>query len=248
MTKFELGGQLGFVGEDGFTSLPQTVLVRSLAALENAKDKNKMKTDWDGSSDKYARMDCQMAGKAGPGGAGIKTGEGNAGGEGIYGIHWPGISHHRGWACRPELTLGRSRHKRIPKNVSFRDDGYQGKDREYLRTRRTYVLKAVSESKRAISLCRYQNRLKTAGLEEDEATVKDDVQGLIHIGLNIAAGERECAWRGRDQRFYAATAQRAVQIRPAGNQGGSAENAEAYFSRIFIPGGFGLRQQTKPPV
>lgn len=56
LTKFEIGKNLGFVGEDGFTSLPQNILIRSLAREETKKEKNKMKTDWDGSSDKYARM------------------------------------------------------------------------------------------------------------------------------------------------------------------------------------------------
>ncbi len=37
--------------------------------------------------------------------------------------------------------------------------------------------------------------MEALGLQEDEATIRDDVQGLIHIGLNIAAGERECVWK-----------------------------------------------------
>lgn len=49
----------------GFTSLPQTVLVRSLASSKDAKEKNKMKTDWDGSSDKYARMIAKWLEKLG---------------------------------------------------------------------------------------------------------------------------------------------------------------------------------------
>ena len=56
LTKFELGKQLGFVGRGWLYQLPQTVLVRSLASSKDAKEKIKMKTDWDGSSDKYARM------------------------------------------------------------------------------------------------------------------------------------------------------------------------------------------------
>lgn len=31
LTKFEIGKKLGFIGEDGFTSLPQSVLIRELA-------------------------------------------------------------------------------------------------------------------------------------------------------------------------------------------------------------------------
>ena len=55
-TKFELGQKLGFVGEDGFTSLPQDILIMTLANEEDTKEKNKLRTDTEGSSDKYARM------------------------------------------------------------------------------------------------------------------------------------------------------------------------------------------------
>jgi len=92
-------------------------------------------------------------------------------------------------------TLGKSRHKRIPKNVSFEMMATKGDDREYLRTRRTCVLKAVSEGKGRVSYTEIQKYLEALGLQEDEATIRDDVQGLIHIGLNIAAGERECVWK-----------------------------------------------------
>ena len=35
LTKFEIGKKLGFVGEDGFTSLPQNILIRALAMEES---------------------------------------------------------------------------------------------------------------------------------------------------------------------------------------------------------------------
>ena len=56
LTKYEIGKKLGFVGEAGFTSLPLNVLIMTLATTDEPKEKNKIKTDWDGSSDKYARM------------------------------------------------------------------------------------------------------------------------------------------------------------------------------------------------
>lgn len=195
LTKFELGKQLGFVGEDGFTSLPQTVLVRSLASSKDAKEKNKMKTDWDGSSDKYARMIAKWLEKLGLVKQTAKsvtvTLAGRKYTESIgqsYVITGLGIT-------ALNRTLGKSRHKRIPKNVSFEMMATKGDDREYLRTRRTYVLKAVSEGKGRVSYTEIQKYLEALGLQEDEATIRDDVQGLIHIGLNIAAEERGCVWK-----------------------------------------------------
>lgn len=201
LTKFELGKQLGFVGEDGFTSLPQTVLVRSLSALGNAKDKNKMKTDWDGSSDKYARMIAKWLEKLGLVEQAAKPVTVTlAGKEYTETIGQAYVITKDGLAAL-NRTLGRSRHKRIPKNVSFEMMATKGKDRDYLRTRRAYVLKAVSESKGTISYDDIAGCLKAVKLAEDEATVKDDVQGLIHIGLNIDAGERECAWKDQINDF-----------------------------------------------
>lgn len=59
LSKFEIGSQLGFVGDEGFTSLPQNILLTSLAMTDDLHEKNKMKSDWDGSSDKYARQICK---------------------------------------------------------------------------------------------------------------------------------------------------------------------------------------------
>ena len=38
--KFELGKNLGFIGEDGFTSIPQDVLIMTLATTEDTKEIN----------------------------------------------------------------------------------------------------------------------------------------------------------------------------------------------------------------
>ena len=36
--------------------MPQNLLIRALSETEDAKQRNKMKANWEGSSDKYARM------------------------------------------------------------------------------------------------------------------------------------------------------------------------------------------------
>ena len=56
LTKFEIGRQLGFTGEGGFTSMPQSVFVRSLSKAADSNERKKMRANWEGSSDKYARM------------------------------------------------------------------------------------------------------------------------------------------------------------------------------------------------
>ncbi|WP_434641849.1 restriction endonuclease FokI recognition domain-containing protein [Thermoanaerobacterium thermosaccharolyticum] len=56
LTKFEIGSQLGFVGEGGFTSIPQRLVVQALVNMP--EEKSKILQDVEGTSDKYARMIC----------------------------------------------------------------------------------------------------------------------------------------------------------------------------------------------
>ena len=58
MTKFEIGSQLGFIGEAGFTSIPQHMIVRGLLETTNSKERAKLLQDTEGTSDKYVRTIC----------------------------------------------------------------------------------------------------------------------------------------------------------------------------------------------
>ena len=195
LTKFELGKQLGFVGEGGFTSLPQAVLVRALAATTELRERNKMKVDWDGSSDKYARMIAKWLVKLGlveqvPKTVSVTIG-GNTYEETIgqaYLITAAGIA-------ALNRARGRSRHRRIPKNVCYEMLATKGSDREYLRTRRTYLLKAISE-RSPITLDALRTYLQSVGLDTPLDTITDDVRGLINIGIDIELRGSTCTFRG----------------------------------------------------
>lgn len=194
LTKFELGKQLGFTGEDGFTSLPQSVLVRALAATAEPRERNKMKADWDGSSDKYARMIAKWLVKLGlveqvPKTVCVAIGD-NTYEETIgqaYLITAAGIA-------ALNRTRGRSRHRRIPKNVCYEMLATKGSDREYLRTRRTYLLKAISE-RSPITLEALRIYLQSVGLETPIDAIADDVRGLINIGIDIELRHDTCFFR-----------------------------------------------------
>ncbi|MGV2643795.1 hypothetical protein GNF86_20640, partial [Clostridium perfringens] len=56
LTKFDIGKNLGFSGESGFTSLPLNIMIQTLADTDLLSEKSKIRQDWEGSSDKYARM------------------------------------------------------------------------------------------------------------------------------------------------------------------------------------------------
>ena len=53
-TKFELGKQLGFYGELGFTSIPQNIYIYDYN-MANISERNKIRSNEEGDSDKYAR-------------------------------------------------------------------------------------------------------------------------------------------------------------------------------------------------
>lgn len=184
LTKFEIGQQLGFIGEDGFTSMPQKIFIRSLANAE-AKERKTMKADWEGSSDKYARMIASWLEKLGLVEKTPKTitvlSAGKEYTETIgqaYMITANGITAIR-------KANGKSKHKRIVKNVCWEMLSTKGADREYLRTRRAFILKYLSENKNSVSVFDIINYLKTVNLNESENTILDDIKGLQNIGINI---------------------------------------------------------------
>lgn len=184
LTKFEIGQRLGFIGEDGFTSMPQKIFIRSLANAE-PKERKSMKADWEGSSDKYARMIASWLEKLGlvekmpkmitvsTAGKEYKETIGQA-----YMITANGITALR-------KADGKSKHKRIAKNVCWEMFSTKGADREYFRTRRAFILKYLFESKNSVSVLDIMNYLKTVNLNETENTISDDIKGLQNIGINI---------------------------------------------------------------
>lgn len=184
LTKFEIGQQLGFVGENGFTSMPQKIFVRSLVNA-SPKDRKTMKADWEGSSDKYARMIASWLEKLGlvekvPKTITVLT----AGKEYKETIGQAYIITAKGLTALRKAN-GKSKHKRIAKNVCWEMLSTKGKDREYLRTRRAYVLKYLSENKDGVMVTEIINYFETVNLAETEKTILDDIKGLQNIGINI---------------------------------------------------------------
>ncbi len=190
LTKFEIGQQLGFIGEDGFTSMPQKIFIRSLVNATPSERKT-MKADWEGSSDKYARMIAGWLETLGlvekipktitviTAGKEYKETIGQA-----YVITASGITELR-------KANGKSKHKRIAKNVCWEMLSTKGSDREYLRTRRAFILKYLSENKKEISVFDVVDYLKSVGLNENENTILDDIKGLQNIGINISQNDNK---------------------------------------------------------
>ncbi len=183
LTKFEIGKQLGFVGEDGFTSLPQNILVRSLRQTRNSTRRRKMLTDWDGTSDKYARMIANWLKHMGWVTQAKKWVTATFGEEGYeYLIPQAYLITAEGLQAR-RRGLGTNIRSRIPKSVFWEMLATKGKDRDYIRTRRALVLQGIAD--KSCSLQVLMQRLADRGFNESEATISNDLRGLKRIGLNI---------------------------------------------------------------
>lgn len=185
LTKYEIGKKLGFVGEAGFTSLPLNVLIMTLATTDEPKEKNKIKTDWDGSSDKYARMISGWLVKLGLLVQRPKLVTVDFGGE----LYSETIGHaymitDRGLKAVRRL-LGINKVARVSKNVFWEMLATKGIDKNYIRTRRAYILKILIESNKVLTLEDIKGKLKLASINESINTIKDDINGLINTGINI---------------------------------------------------------------
>lgn len=185
LSKFEIGSQLGFVGDEGFTSLPQNILLTSLAMTDDLHEKNKMKSDWDGSSDKYARQICKWLQKLGL----VRQVEkeykvtiGNK--EYTEKLGQAYMITHEGLKAYRKLQ-GVNKVSRVSKNVFWEMLCPKATDRYYIRNRRAYLIKFLSDSNSALSLTKLQAKLKEVEFEESIETIRDDLIGLQNIGLFI---------------------------------------------------------------
>lgn len=185
LTKYEIGKKLGFAGEAGFTSLPLNVLIMTLATTDEPKEKNKIKTDWDGSSDKYARMISGWLVKLGLLVQRPKLVTIDFGGE----VYSETIGHaymitDKGLKAVRKL-LGVNKVARVSKNVFWEMLATKGIDKNYIRTRRAYILKILIESNKVLTLDNIKDKLELFDIKESITTIKDDINGLINTGINI---------------------------------------------------------------
>ena len=188
LTKFELAGNLGFVGEDGFISYPLASIIAAMASTTDEKERADIRSDWESSLDKYARTIAQWLVKLGlletdtkelslPYGNHVVSGK-----LGGFRITPVGERYLRN-------ASGNSRHGRTEKIVSYEMFATKGIDREYLRLRRSLILKFLADKKKKCtfdSICKF---LKYYNLTETTETVKDDVHGFINLGLELVVDE-----------------------------------------------------------
>lgn len=180
LTKFEIGRNLGFTSEAGFISFPQNIWAQ--AYQEHPEERAIIRNNYEGSSDKYARMICSWLNEIGWVNISGKQVVEQYGGKSYsctiaqaYTITALGRSNYK-------RAIGKSSSARVPKIVFMGMLSTKPVDKDYLRLRRALIIKYTENEYR--SLDDIKNYLNSQGLDESTDTIKDDLQGLINIGLN----------------------------------------------------------------
>lgn len=183
LTKFELGSRLGFIGEAGFTSIPQNIWVAAYCDETDPEKKKKIRSDEEGSSDKYARMICSWLCGIGWVQRTAKTVKESYGGKDYeckigqaYVITMEGLKSLK-------KAYGTSKLKRVPKIVFFEMLATKTHDLQYVRLRRAYIIKYINIKERTLE--QIQSYLNTKGIDESVGCIKDDIAGLTGIGLTF---------------------------------------------------------------
>ncbi|MDU2557783.1 MAG: restriction endonuclease FokI C-terminal domain-containing protein [Anaerococcus prevotii] len=182
LTKFELGKQLGGLGEAGFTSIPQDLYIQAIE-LASETDKASIRSNTEGSADKYARMISGWLSKVGLvqrigkevstkiGGVEYKVNIGHS-----FRITLNGIKELK-------RVRGLSSYPKTDKIVYWQMLATKGKDRDYIRNRRGYTIKAINNRERDLEDIKAY--LLENNIEESITTIEDELKVIEAMGLSL---------------------------------------------------------------
>ena len=182
-TKFELGSQLGFIGELGFTSIPQEIFLYDYCSATPA-EKKEIRSNFEGDSDKYARGIAswliQMNWVTSHRKNISATYEGN-----ILSANLQVYSLTRAGEKALLKAHGNSSNPRLPRIVMFEMlASNKTPNAEFLRLQRAILLKTIANSWKTSE--QIQKSLKEEELDLSISAIADHISGLIAIGLNIS--------------------------------------------------------------
>lgn len=187
LSKFELGKQLGGLGEAGFTSIPQDLYIQAIETACN-EDKIKIRSNTEGSADKYARMICgwlQKVGLVQRLDKEVKTLIGTNEYRAIIGhsykITLKGFKELK-------RARGTSSYRKTKKIVYWQMLATKGKDRDYIRNRRGQIIKAINNKEK--SLEEIKNYLVKNNIKESIRTISDELNVISAMGLNVKVTNR----------------------------------------------------------
>lgn len=185
MTQFKLGSALGFIGEAGFSSIQENIWLAEYDAAPTLRDKQKVRSDREGTMDKHARMICSLLSQIGWVSQSSQTVSGTFCGitnSANLQCYYITINGHNAYVN----SKGRSRNPRISKNVYLGTLATKSSDADYLSSKRAYIIDCISGTKSPKDLVAIQAVLSRNGFTETTSTIHDDIQGLRRIGIDIS--------------------------------------------------------------
>lgn len=181
-TKFEIGKNLGFYGELGFTSIPQNIYVYDYNTAVG-RERAKVRSNEEGDSDKYARGIASWCTQMG-----WIDSKNEIVTESYRGTDYEAKLQKyyitRNGEKALKRSVGNSSNAKIPKIVLFEMlASNKATDADYLRIERANIIKSITNNEKSLS--QIQDALKAEKIEVSESTIADDILGLTQIGLNI---------------------------------------------------------------
>lgn len=178
MTKYQMGNRFGFIGEAGFTSIPQDTFI----FYDNEFPEMNAKANLEGTADKYVRMICEWIGKLGWLTSYSKEYKVVSGGKTCcdsiktYEITELG-------RINLKLSRGYSKHPRIHKRVFCEMLATKIANGNYTQTKRAVLMKYLCSGFHSMNdMVSY---LKSKGFDELPSTIEDDIRGFESIGLEV---------------------------------------------------------------
>lgn len=188
LTKFEIGSQLGFTDEAGFTSFPQNIWVQAFKEATDEEERRKLRSDTEGSSDKYARMICGWLEAIGWVSRATKTVVETIGMKSYTCDIAAAFKITAAGASNYNKALGKGSGKRIPKIVLREMLASKASNANYLRMRRSLILNYLGNHE-VRTLDEIRRYLASKNITEELTTIKDDMTGLVNIGMDIEQKE-----------------------------------------------------------
>lgn len=183
LSKFELGANLGFIGEAGFGSFAPNMFLWFLNSSQNAKERAENKNNKERMCDKYARMTCSFLEKLDL----ITTTTKELKGKwGNLELEPTRVKAYQITKLGYDLLInsyGNSSHPKIPRRVLYETLATAAPDRSFLRYRRAHILNLLKS--KSLTTSELQAKLKLLDLDVPNAVILEDLEGLNRIGIRI---------------------------------------------------------------
>lgn len=173
-TKFFIGNQLGFIGESGFTSYDETLMIEWLKRSSNSERKE-IRSKREGTSDKYARMIAGWLSKIDL----VSTRRVRLDNSGES---FTSFQHYFITAEGEHALRQRNRDSSNQKYLMWEFLATKGDNRDYVRTRRAYIIKFLQNTN---SFNVLKNQLQDLGFNDNEEVFKADIERLNTFGLRV---------------------------------------------------------------